>query len=199
VKRYLFLGVGIVIGLAVVLMVSAMFFQSYNYHGSVIDPPIQAPNFTLTDTNGESWELSDQKGDLLLIFFGYTSCPDVCPLTLSEFKQIKAILGENAKDVEFIYITVDPERDTPEKLKAYLSNFDPDFVGLSGAAENLVPVWKSYGVYHQKVETESQAGYLVDHTATIYGINKNGELSITFPFGMEVKQIVDDIEHMLNE
>ncbi len=120
------------------------------------------------------FRLSDQKGQIVLLFFGYTHCPDVCPVTLSHFKQIKADLGDQADQVRFVFITVDPERDTADQLSQYLPNFDPDITGLTGSRQSLESVWKSYGVYQAKQEVGSAAGYLVDHTARTYLIDQQG-------------------------
>ena len=198
-KRALLLVVGIIIGFVITLAIWKLVDRNYRYQGSVIDPPAPAADFTLTDQDGNPWTLSDQKGKTNLIFFGYTSCPDVCPMTLSEFMQIKAILEDQADQVNFVYITVDPERDTVEKMSAYLENFDPEFIGLTGTIEELDPVWKSYGVYHEKVDTGSEAGYLVDHSASIYVVDKDGNLRLTFPYGMDVNQMAEDVRHLVQE
>ena len=167
-----FLGTGVVLGLALTLVTGWYILeQNYRYHGAVIDPPAQAADFTLTDQNGHPFRLSDQKGKSVLIFFGYTHCPDVCPITLAEFKQIKAMLGDKAGQVRFVFITVDPERDTAETINAFLQNFDPDFVGLTGDRSTLEQVWKAYGVYQEQQEAGSAAGYLVDHSTPTYLID----------------------------
>jgi protein SCO1/2 len=197
--NYRLLGIGIVLGLAMMLVGWRVLAQPYKYQGSLIDPPAPAADFQLTTQHGEVFRLSEQRGKIVLIFFGYTHCPDVCPVSLSEFKQIKNQLGDLADQVEFVFITVDPERDTAEYLGQYLANFDPTFIGLSGTPEQLEPVYKSYGVYHQKVETGSAAGYLVDHTARMYIIDAQGNWRLTYPFGMEVEKQVEDLVHLLRD
>jgi protein SCO1 len=198
-KRALLLIVGILIGFVITVAVWKLVDRSYEFHGSQINPPSLADDFTLTDQTNLPWTLSDQKGKTNLLFFGYTSCPDVCPMTLTEYMQVKALLGDQADKVNFVYATVDPERDTPEKMGEYLKNFDPEFIGLTGTRSVLENVWKSYGVYQQKVETDSAAGYLVDHSAVIYVIDRDGNLRLTFPYGMDVTQMTDDIRHLLQE
>jgi protein SCO1/2 len=116
-----------------------------------------------------------------LIFFGYTHCPDVCPVTLTKYKQIKDQLGDQADGVRFVFITVDPERDTPEILGKHVANYDPGFIALTGSRAELEPVWKNYGVYQARSETESAAGYLVDHTTRIYAIDTR-ELAVDLRF-----------------
>ena len=198
-KRLAFLVIGIILGISTIFLALWLSDLFYQYNGSLIEPAVQAPEISLTNQDGQPWVLKGQKGKAVIIFFGYTSCPDVCPTTLSLFRQMKELLGKQADNVDFVYITVDPERDTPEKLKANLAAFDSEFIGLTGSIEELEPVWKSYGVFHQKVETESASGYLMDHSATTYVINPDGDLRLTYPFGMDVGQIVDDIKHLLKD
>ena len=195
--KYLIFGVGVLLGIGVMLAGWRFFPGSYTYRGSLIDPPIQAVDFELTDQLERPFRLSDQLGKIVLVFFGYTHCPDVCPLTLSEFKQIKANLGEQASEVKFVFITVDPERDTTAALREYLSNFDPDFIGLTGDRGTLDGVWKAYGVYQAKQEVGSAAGYLVDHTARTYLIDRQGNLRLTYPFEMGKDDILADVRHLL--
>jgi protein SCO1/2 len=194
------LAVGVVVGLALTLAAGWYFLnRNYRYQGVVIEPPAPAANFTLIDQNGALFRLSDQQGQILLLFFGYTHCPDVCPITLSEYKRIKALLGDKADQVRFIYITVDPERDTAERMKAFLQNFDPTFIGLTADRETLEPVWKAYGVYQQKQDAGSAAGYLVDHSTRMYLIDSQGRWRINYPYGMEPAKIAQDLQHLMKE
>lgn len=191
---------GTVIGLALVLVAwLGLGIGDYSYQGSLIDPPVPAIDFTLTDQYGEPFRLSEQKGNVVLIFFGYTHCPDVCPITLSEFRLIKRELGENASRVRFVFVTVDPERDTREAIRSYLKNFDSEIIGLTGTQEQLKQVWSDYWVYAEKQETGSAAGYLVDHTARVYAIDTEGNLLLTYPFGMEIEKLISDVEYLLQE
>jgi protein SCO1/2 len=198
--KYLYIGIGVVIGLAVTLIAGLFFLdQNYQYQGILIDPPAPAADFELIDQNGEIYRLSEQRGKVVLIFFGYTYCPDVCPVTLSEYRKVKQQLGEKAERVEFVFITVDPERDTRERLGDYVENFDPEFLALTADRPTLESVWESYGVYQEKRDVGSAAGYLVDHTARTYVIDAQGNWRINYPFGMEVSKIVKDTEHLLKE
>jgi protein SCO1/2 len=199
IKTYGLLIVGIVLGL--IITSSAWYFlkADYTYQGSLIDPPVPAADFELIDQNGIPFRLSDQQGKIVLIFFGYTNCPDVCPVTLSDFITIKKQLGEQADGVEFVFITVDPERDGQEHLRNYLVRFDPEFTGLSGDRAELEGVWKDYGVYQERKETGSAIGYLVDHTARVYAIDKSGNWRLTYPFGMETKKMLQDLKQLLKE
>ena len=110
--------------------------EKYALHGLVLDQPETAPDFTMSDQHGSAYTLSHQRGRAVLLFFGYASCPDVCPLTLADLARVKQELGPSADSVEFIFVTVDPERDTLEEMKDYLSHFDPEFVGLRGGGRD---------------------------------------------------------------
>jgi protein SCO1/2 len=163
----------------------------------LIDPPIPVDDFTLQRPDGQSFTLSDQQGKVVLIFFGYTSCPDVCPTTLADFKQIRARLGDAAGNVQFVFITVDPERDTPERIGQYVTTFHPAFIGLTGSQAELESVYAGFGVFVEKEDTGSSAGYLVSHTSRVYVIDQDGKLSLTFPFGMEAEAMAEDIAHLV--
>jgi len=200
VSKYYLIGIGAILGIGITLLAGWLFIdQNYTYQGVLIDPPAPAADFELTDQNGQPYRLSDQGGKVILIFFGYTNCPDVCPLTLTEFKRIKEGLGDKAQDVHFVYITVDPERDTVERMKFYVGNFDPSFIALTSDRETLQPIWDAYGVYQERQDVGSAAGYLVDHTARIYTIDKGGNWRINYPFGMDTDKITEDISHLVLE
>jgi protein SCO1/2 len=172
---------------------------NYQYQGSLIDPPAPAYNIALQDTDGELFQLSDHTGEVVLIFFGYTNCPDVCPTTMAEFKQVYEKLGPDADRVKFVYFSVDPERDTRERVNDFVNAFNPNFIGITGDEANLEPVWQAYGVYHEKQEVGSAAGYVVDHTASIYVIDTQGGWRMTFPYGLGVDAMTTDIQHLLQE
>ena len=193
------LGIFAVLAAVVVLEASGAFSGPYQYQGSLIDPPSRAPEFELPSTQGGSFSLEDQRGKAVVLFFGYTSCPDICPTTLSDFQTIQTRLGGQADQVEFVFITVDPDRDNLTKLGDYVEIFDPGFIGLSGGEEQLQPVWEAYGIYAEQKDVGSAGGYLVDHTARIYVINPRGELNLTFPQGMAPEAMADDIAHLLAE
>ena len=193
------IGFGVAIGILLVMVAWQVLAQNYTYQGSLIDPPVMAEDFELIDQHNNSFRLSDQRGKVVLIFFGYTHCPDVCPVTLSEFKQVKSQLKGLAENVEFVFVTVDPERDSPEHLSAYLRNFDPEFVGLSGEQTDLEEVWRNFGVYAARQDTDTAAGYLVDHTARVYAIDTHGNWRLTYPYGMEIEKIYQDVRHLIRE
>lgn len=192
----LLFGFAVLLGLS--LTIFAGFTQRpYTYAGSVIDPPVKAADFQLTDQNGQPFQLSSQQGKIVLIFFGYTHCPDVCPVTLTKYKQMRSELGNQAGQVEFLFITVDPERDTPIVLKTHLANYDPAIVGLTGSPAEMGQVWKSYGVYQAEANADSSGNYDVDHSTRIYVIDSQGNWRMTFPYETETQAMVDDVRHLL--
>jgi protein SCO1/2 len=132
-----------------------------------------------------------------LLYFGYTSCPDVCPATLANYRQIHEQLSDRANQVKFVMITVDPERDTPEKVARYVTAFNPAFVGLSGSMEELKSIWDAYGIFVEKEDSGSAVGYLVSHTSRIFVIDQDGNLGLTFPFGLTAEDMASDIRHLL--
>jgi protein SCO1/2 len=173
------------------------FSAGYNYNGTQFDPPWPLPHFELTDSQGQTFRLSDVEGDLALIYFGYTHCPDVCPLTLLDIKMALAGL-EDGERVQVIFITVDPERDTSEALARYLSAFDPDFIGLTGDSHTIREVIRPYRVVAEKEEAgHAAAGYLVNHTAHLYLVNPQRELLLTYAFGFDPADLRSDLEHLL--
>jgi protein SCO1/2 len=171
----------------------------YTFHGAVIDPPAPAPDFALKDQHGQLFRLSDQKSKLILLYFGYTSCPDVCPMTLAILKRARAQLDRQADQVRVVFVTVDPERDSAERMSAYLGAFDSTLIGLSGQETELEPVWRAYGAYRQKQPSSRALGYTVDHTARIYLIDAQGKLRLTYPFGVTADDIAPDVRHLLAE
>ena len=185
--------------IALTIFVELVFRRPYAFHGTVINPPLPVTDFALPTANEEVFRLSEQKGKIVLLFFGYTSCPDVCPVTLATFKQVYERLGDDAQKVRFVMITADPDRDTPDKVAAYAARFNPEFIGLSDNVTVLDPIWKELGVFVEKQESGSAAGYLVSHTASVYVLNQDGSLFMTFPYGTTATDISDDIRQILKE
>lgn len=185
--------------LAVTVIVVLGFRRPYTFHGTVISPPLPVSDFALQTANNETFRLSDAKGKVVLLFFGYTSCPDVCPITLATFKQVYEQLGDDAQKVRFLMITADPARDTPEKVAAYVTRFNPEFIGLSGNLSDLQPIWDELGVFVEKQDTGSAAGYLVSHTASVYVLDPNGRLLMTFPYGTTAMDMGYDLMQLLKQ
>jgi protein SCO1/2 len=172
--------------------------SSPSFRGNALDSPIPAPDFTLTDQYGEPFRLSEQRGRVVLLFFGYASCPDVCPTTLGTWRRVMEELGSDADQVRFVFVTVDPERDTRERLREHLALFSPDIVGLAGTLEELEPIYQAYGVYREKVTLpDSELGYQVTHTASAYVIDPDGYWRLRHLFGTPSEDIVYDIRQLL--
>lgn len=173
--------------------------KNASFNGTLIDPAIKAFDFSLVDDQGTSFRLSEQTGKVVLLFFGYTHCPDVCPTTLAEYKVIHNELGENADRVKYVYITVDPDRDTPEVVARYAQAFNPTFIGLSGQLADLEPIYEKFGVFYEKQDVKTADDYLMAHTSIIYVIDKGGYWRMTFPFEMGPLEMVEDILLLLDE
>lgn len=174
--------------------------DGYEFHGGVLEPAKAAPALDLTDQFGQPFSLAAASPKVRLIYFGYTTCPDFCPTTLTDFLRVKEDLGDDANDVEFILVTVDPTRDTEERLREYLAFFDPAFVGLRGDNAETVAASAGYGVFAQRVDQpESATGYLVDHTSMIYVLDEAGDLRLTFGYGSDPADITADVRHLLTD
>lgn len=171
--------------------------QPYTFRGTELVSDKPAPDFTLTRADGQPASLSDFRDKVVVLYFGYTFCPDVCPTTLTDMKQVMKLLGKKADDVQFIMVSVDPERDTPEKLNEYVTYFDPRFIGLTGTPDELVAAATPFGVIFEKHEGTAATGYLVDHTASLNIIDKDGRMRLLFPFDAAPEDIADDLEHLL--
>jgi protein SCO1/2 len=171
---------------------------SYEFRGTEYADPQPAPDFELTATSGERFRLKDHQGQIVLMFFGYTSCPDVCPTTLAEAKRVLEGLGDDADKVTFLFTTVDPERDTPKVLGTYVTAFHPAIVGLTGAPDELAAIRQAYGIFAEKEVLEgSAAGYIVNHTARIFLVDAEGRLRLSYRFSTPPEDILDDIRHLL--
>lgn len=171
----------------------------HTFNGTVYDPVISAAEVRGTNWDGSPFAMSNLEGKVVLLFFGYTFCPDICPLALADMKQVKQLLGDRAADAAFVFVSVDPERDTPEQLAAYIQAFDPSFYGVHVPVENLEQVKKEYGVFAEKRvldSTQSAAGYLVDHTGWTYLIDKQGDLRAVFDMNATPEAMAVDITYL---
>ncbi|HUE99381.1 MAG TPA: SCO family protein [Anaerolineales bacterium] len=194
----------ILVGLASFLLIGVvaagifLFSKPASFRGTTYAEPYPvASEIELTHENGTSFRLSGRRGKVVALFFGYTSCPDICPTTMAELNQALGKLGNQADQVQVLFITVDPQRDTPERVQEYVNHFNPSFVGLSGSVSELAKVWNDYGVFVEIVDGTSAAGYLVNHTARVTLIDQQGNLRVSFPFDTPVEDVVHDLNLLL--
>jgi protein SCO1/2 len=156
-----------------------------------------AKGFTLTDHNGQSRSLSDFKGKVVVLFFGYTQCPDVCPTSMTELAEVKRLLGADADKLQGVFVTVDPARDTTELLKAYMGNFDPTFLAFVPTADELPVVAKQFKIYYKKVEGQTPTSYTMDHSAGSYVYDTQGNLRLYSRYGSGAQVLAQDIQTLL--
>ena len=171
----------------------------------------EAPRFNATDVTGASWgkdfrlteasgtprQLADFRGKAVVLFFGYTQCPDVCPTAMSKLGQVMKELGNDADRVQVIFVTVDPERDTPELLAQYVPAFDPRFLGLYGSLAETAATAKEFKVFYQKQQGSAPGRYTVDHTAGLYIYDPQGRLRLFVRDGEEAAKITADLKILL--
>lgn len=189
--------IGVVMGGALTIWFASARFVPHTFHGTVLQSPSQAPDFTLQASNNQEVSLGDFRGKVVMLYFGYTFCPDVCPATLAEIAAALDILGKDADKVQVILISVDPERDTPESMAEYVAHFHPAFLGVTGDSDTIAELATLYGIFYQKHEGTAATGYLVDHTATVTVIDQDGHVKLIFPFGLEGEFIAEDIGYLL--
>ena len=158
-----------------------------------------AKDFSLTDHNGETRSMKDFSGKVVVMFFGFTQCPDVCPTSMAELAEIKKLLGARGDKLQGLFVTVDPQRDTPEVLKAYMVNFDPSFLALYTTPEKLVELAKDYKVYYKKVDGKTPTSYSMDHSAGSFVYDTKGALRLYTRYGTGAKSLAQDVEILLKQ
>ncbi|MGO4479179.1 SCO family protein [Massilia sp. 2TAF26] len=156
-----------------------------------------AKGFSLTDFNGKPRTLADYKGKVVVVFFGYTQCPDVCPTTMTEMASVMQKLGPQADQVQVLFITLDPERDTPQLLASYVPAFDKRFMGLYGTLEQTAKTAKDFKVFYSKVPGSSPGSYTIDHMAGSYVFDRDGRLRLFIRHGGSADSIVHDVRQLL--
>jgi len=157
-------------------------------------------DFTLTDQDGSPYTLSDGAGRVRLFYFGYTSCPDICPTTMVDWNETAELLGDDARSVDFIMVTVDPDVDRPAVLKQFLANFNSSFVGLSGSADELKAVWDEFGVTVKRLELpDSATGHSISHSASTWVVDQDGELTMKLRFDADPEDMVRGVRQVLDE
>ena len=168
-----------------------------DYYGNSLE--MEIPDFTLTDQNGEKVSLSDFRGKPVFLFFGYTHCPDICPITLSVLNGVSNEIGKpDSDEFKVLFVTVDPERDNPETLKKYVPFFNESFTGLTGTPDEIQDVANSFRAFYMKEESDSEAGYLMGHTSAIYLLDRKGNVILRYPQDkMDPKSIAGDLKKIL--
>ena len=156
-----------------------------------------ARDFSLTDHNGQQRSIKDFAGKVVVLFFGYTQCPDVCPTAMTELAEVKKLLGKDGDKLQGLFVSVDPQRDTPELLKAYMANFDPGFLALTSTPDKLEAMAKEYKVYFKKVEGKTPTSYTMDHSAGSYVYDTTGKLRLYTRYGTGAAPLAGDIKLLL--
>ncbi|MDD2722136.1 MAG: SCO family protein [Gallionella sp.] len=165
------------------------------FHAAEVTDKYAQANFSLKDFNGKPRTLADFRGKVVVLFFGYIHCPDVCPTTMADLRQTMEMLGKDAEKVQVLFVTVDPERDTPALLAKYVPAFDPSFLGLYGDAAATAQAADAFKVVYQKQPTKS--GYNVDHSAGTYLIDTQGRVRLLAPYGQSADWLAQDIKLLL--
>ena len=158
-----------------------------------------AKNFSLADADGQVRKLEDFKGKVVVLFFGYAQCPDVCPTTMTEMAQVKELLGKDGDKLQVLFVTVDPVRDTPTVMKAYMAAFDPGFIALIPTPDQLIAMSKDFKAYFKKVDGSTPTSYSMDHSAAQYIYDPQGRLRLYARYGTGVAPMVADIQALLKQ
>lgn len=185
--------------LAFVLLSGAAHAADGKLKSGVFDPPRMAPEFALAGSDGTELKLERYRGKVVALGFGFSHCPEVCPTTLATLAKARKKLGADGHGMQVVYVTVDPERDNPERLRAYLTNFDPSFVGGTGKPEDLAKVRDAYGIVATRKLDKDRARYAVDHSSFVYLIDRAGSLRALVPYGRSADDIAHDVAILLKK
>ncbi len=158
-----------------------------------------ARDFSLPDADGNTRSLKDFAGKVVMVFFGFAQCPDVCPTTLAEVADAKRLLGPDGDKLQAVFVTIDPERDTPAVLKAYMANFDPSFVALRGNAEQTAALAKEFKVFYKKVEGQTATAYTMEHSTGSYVFDPQGRVRLYTRYQLGAQALADDVRLLLKK
>ena len=190
----------ILIAWVLLLLVAPGKSSAEEFKSGVFDPPRAAPDFTLQGSNGSPLMLGKLRGKVVVLAFGFTYCPKICPVTLARLAEVWKALGPASSDVQAVFVTVDPERDTPARLREFLEFFNPSFLGATDTEEKLDAVRDAYGVLATKAISENKKlGYEVHHSSSIYLIDRQGKLRVLVPFGKKSDDILHDVKLLLKK
>ncbi len=167
------------------------------FHGVDVTGADYAKDLPLVDHNGQQRSIKDFAGKVVIVFFGYTQCPDVCPTSMAELVEVKKLLGKDGDKLQAIFVTVDPARDTAELLKAYMANFDPGFVALIPTADQLPAIAKDFKVYFKRVEGKTPTSYTMDHSAGSYTYDPQGRLRLYNRYNSGAPALAADVQLLL--
>ena len=188
----------IVLGLSTLLLAACEKAAAPQFNAIDITGAEYARDFDLPDADGQRRHLADFKGKVTVVFFGYTQCPDVCPTTMIELAEVKKALGADGARVQGIFVTIDPERDTPQVLKPYVTNFSPDFVALRGSDDETRAVAKQFKVFYAKVPGRTEGSYTMDHTAGSYVFDAQGRIRLFTRYGSGAEALKHDLQLLLS-
>ncbi|MDH4425248.1 MAG: SCO family protein [Acidovorax sp.] len=189
----------VALSISATALFSACSEKKTEFRGVDVTGAEYARDLPLTDHHGKARHLSDFAGKVVVVFFGFTQCPDVCPTSMLELAEVKKMLGPDGDRLQGIFVTVDPERDTPEVLKAYMANFDPTFLALRGTPEQLAAVAKDFKIYYKKVDGKTPTSYTMDHSAGSYVYDTAGRLRVYNRYGSGAQALAADVKALLAE
>jgi protein SCO1/2 len=166
-------------------------------HSTVLQAPELPADFVLTGSDGNPVHLSDLQGKWTALYFGYSFCPDVCPTTLADLNVMMQALGNRADDAQVAFVSLDPERDTPQRMADYLAYFNPAFIGLTGDAQAVDQAATQFGVYYEQRDVGGASGYLIDHTSTVIVLDPEGRMRLVFPYGVKGEDMASDLLYFM--
>lgn len=171
--------------------------EEYKFYGVPLDPVVTAPLEPLVRDDSTRFAIGAQRGRASLVFFGYTNCPDICPTTLADWKRVKTALGTAANYVNFVFVTIDPETDTPAVVERYLAQFDTAFVGLTGGADEIAAIAQAFGVTAFAQDTLPSGHAAMVHPSRVYLVDPRGRVRFAYPPGLKPEEIAEDVRHVL--
>lgn len=200
-RKLISIGGAILVLIMVGVLVSVFFAKPPTFRGTLYAEPFpRAAEINLKKADGSTFKLSEQKDKLTLLFFGYTSCPDFCPTTSAQMKQVlNGLDEEDANKVQVVLITVDPKKDTPQKMQDYVNRFHPSIIGLSGTQTELQKIWTGYGIFRAETNTETALGTVIDHTVRLYLIDFDGNLRLSYAYGTPYQDVLHDVQLLIKQ